>query len=43
MRKWRPPDVSAEDEWTFNHQIVAPRVYRPEILNFAYETPISGH
>ena len=22
MRKWRPPDVSAEDEWTVNHQIV---------------------
>ena len=29
MRKWRPPDVSAEDEWTVNHQIVVPRVYRP--------------
>ena len=26
MRKWRPPDVSAEDEWTVNHQIVIPRV-----------------
>ena len=26
MRKWRPPDVSAEDEWTVNHQIVVPRV-----------------
>ena len=41
MRKWRPPD--AEDEWTFNHQIVVPRVYRPEILNLAHETPMSGH
>ena len=29
MRKWRPPDVSAEDEWTVNHQIVVPKVYRP--------------
>ena len=38
MRKWRPPDVSAEDEWTVNHQIVVPRVYRPEILNLAHET-----
>ena len=43
MRKWRPPDVSAEDEWTVNHQIVVPRVYRPKILNLAHETPMSGH
>ena len=43
MRKWRPPDVSAEDELTVNHQIVVPRVYRPEILNLAHETPMSGH
>ena len=43
MRKWRPPNVSAEDEWTVNHQIVVPRVYRHEILNFAHETPMSGH
>ena len=27
MRKWRPPDVSADDEWTVNHQIVVPRAY----------------
>ena len=39
----RPPDVSAKDEWTVNHQIVVPRVYRPEILNLAHETPMSGH
>ena len=43
MRKWHPPDVSAEDEWTVNHQIVVPRVYRPEILNLAHDTPMSGH
>ena len=43
MRKWRPPDVSAEDYWTVNHLIVVPRVYRPEILNLAHETPMSGH
>ena len=43
MRKWRPPDVSVEDEWTVNHQIVVPRVYRPEILNLAHDTPMSGH
>ena len=43
MRKWRPPDVSADDEWTVNHQIVVPRAYRPEIINLAHETPMSGH
>ena len=43
MRKWRPPDVSVEDEWTVNHQIVVPRVYCPEIMNLARETPMSGH
>ena len=30
-------------EWTVNHQIVVQMVYRPEILNLAYETPMSGH
>ena len=29
MRKWRPPDVSAVDEWAANHQIVVPSTYRP--------------
>ena len=24
MRKWRPPDVSADEEWTVNQQIVVP-------------------
>ena len=43
MRKWRPPDVSADDEWTVNHQIVVPRAYRSEILNLPHETPMSGH
>ena len=35
--------MSAEDEWTVNHQIVVPRVYRPEILKLAHETPMSDH
>ena len=43
MRKWRPPDVSADDEWAVNHQIVVPMVYRPTILNLAHEIPMSGH
>ena len=44
MRKGRPPDVSAEVEWTVTDQIVVPRVYHPEIiLNFIHQTPMSGH
>ena len=43
MRRWRLPDVSAEDEWTINHQIVISGVNRPKILILAHETPTSGH
>ena len=39
MRKWRPPDVLSEGELTFDHQIVVPRVYHPENLNFAHVRP----
>ena len=42
MRKWRPPDVSAGDEWTVYHQVVALRVYRREILKLAHESLMSG-
>ena len=42
MRKWRL-DVSAEGEWTVNHQIVVPRIYRPEILTLSHETLMSDH
>ena len=41
MGKGRPFDVSAEDEWTVNCQIVIPRVYRPESSNLAHKTPMS--
>ena len=43
MRKWCPPGVSADDEWTLNHQIVVHMAYHPEILNLDHETPMSGH
>ena len=33
IRKWRPTDVSADDEWTVNHQFVVPRAYRPQIFS----------
>ena len=43
MRKWRPYDVSADDEWAVYHQIVVPKSYRHEILSIAHESPMSGH
>ena len=43
MRKWRPPDVSADDEWAVKYQIVVPRVNRPEILSITHETPLADH
>ena len=43
MRKWRPPDVPADDEWGVKYQIVIPKVYRNEILSLAHETPLAGH
>ena len=33
MRKWRPFDVPADDEWAVYHQIVFPKSYRHEILS----------
>lgn len=43
MRKWRPPDVSVEDEWAVKLQIVVPKSYRQDILSMAHETPLAGH
>ena len=43
MRKWRPSDVSVDDEWAFRYQIVVPKSYQSEILTLAYDTPLSGH
>ena len=43
MRKWRPPDVPAEDEWTVKYQVVIPKAYLAEILSTAHETPLAGH
>ena len=43
MRKFRPPEVPAEDEWKVIYQIVVPSPYRKEILEMAHELPIAGH
>ena len=40
MRKWRPSDVPADDEWAVKHQIVVPSNYRPHILSLSHDTPI---
>ena len=38
MRKWRSPEIPADDERAVNHQIVGPKIYRSEILNLAHES-----
>lgn len=43
MRKWRPLDVPAEDEWAVKYQVVVPKTYRQDILSMAHETPLAGH
>ena len=43
MRKWRPRDAPADEEWQVNHQIVIPRKYCQEILSLAHESPMAGH
>ena len=43
MRKWRPRDVPADEEWTVAHQIVMPKKYRGEILSLAHESAMAGH
>ena len=42
MRKWRPPDTPASDEWHVVHQIVVPKVPR-EVISIAHDSPIAGH
>ena len=43
MRKWRPPDRPADEDWAVVHQIVVPPPYRSEILRLAHEVPMAGH
>ena len=43
MRKWRPPDVSPEEDWKVVTQIVVPKVYRKEVLSLAHDIPMAGH
>ncbi len=43
MRKWRPPDRPATEDWSVCEQIVLPQSYRKEMLQLAHETPLAGH
>ena len=43
MRKWRPPDAPASDEWQVVHQIVVPKVYHREVISIAHDSPMAGH
>jgi len=43
MRKWRPPDAPATEEWQVVHQIVLPKRCRKDIVSLAHESPMAGH
>ena len=43
MRKWRPANVPATEDWSVVYQIVLPKSYRSEVLNLAHEVPMGGH
>ena len=43
IRKWRPPNVPASEEWAVVHHNVVPKVYRNEILKLAHEYSMGGH
>jgi len=43
MRKWRPLDAPASDEWQIVHQIVVPKIYHREVISLAHDSPMAGH
>jgi len=43
MRKWRPPDAPADEEWKVIHQIVIPKVYHNEVISIAHDSAMAGH
>ena len=43
MRKLRPLNAPASEEWSVIHQIVVPKVYQCETLKLAHESPLGGH
>ena len=43
MRKWRPPESPANEEWRVIHQVIVPPCYRNDILMMAHDIPLAGH
>ena len=43
IRKWRPPNVPASEEWSVVHQIVVSKVYQSEILKLSHESSMGDH
>ena len=43
MRKWRPPEVAANEDWHVRNQVVLPPSCRPDVLKLAHEAPTAGH
>ena len=43
MRRWRPPNIPASEEWSVVHLIVVPKVYQSEMLKLAHESSMGGH
>lgn len=43
VRKWTPPQVSAQDDWGVLTQIVVPKTHRHDILKLAHDNPLAGH
>ena len=41
MCKWRPPDISAKDEWAVKYQVVIPMIYHSQAISLEHETPMS--
>ena len=43
MRKWRPKEVAANEDWMVYHQVVVPQQYRRDVFEIAHSNPMSGH
>ncbi|KAJ8382770.1 hypothetical protein SKAU_G00035480 [Synaphobranchus kaupii] len=43
MRKWRPVDRPANEDWWVRSQVVVPLKFREEVMQLAHATPMAGH
>ena len=42
MRKYRPPEVRADEAWRIVNQIVLPQCYRTEVISMAHDIPLAS-